>query len=90
MSCPFFGLALIGNTAPPWPIESNGNQCALITAAHSPCRMSIEAQEPNWKECPRNPANNGTGPPNPLQAPLSRRERDAIRRKITAEETLDE
>ena len=57
MNCPFYGcmayqahlygnqpvLALLLNT--------QGNQCALVTTAHSPCLFP--ESEADWKVCPR-------------------------------------
>lgn len=64
MNCPFYGVAL--SRSPqlrhPFFIETGGNRCALITEAHSPCRMEvIDGQPPEWWKCPRNPERNGTG-----------------------------
>lgn len=37
-------------------LSTGGNQCGLITGAHSPCRMETELQRPpDWSLCPRNP-----------------------------------
>jgi hypothetical protein len=37
-------------------LPSGGNQCAIITSAHSPCWMEVsEKRPPDWAECPRNP-----------------------------------
>jgi hypothetical protein len=33
-------------------IEQQGNECAVITTADSPCRMEIDGQEPDWRTCP--------------------------------------
>jgi len=57
MNCPFYGHALFpAMTArrqdPPFLLfASGGNQCALITTAHSPCKMEVEGQEPDWSKC---------------------------------------
>lgn len=48
--CKFYGhAAAIGTLFP-----TGGNQCALVTNAHAPCRMEMEGQEPNWERCPLN------------------------------------
>jgi hypothetical protein len=61
MSCPFYGAAIAApHGVVPVLMPSGGNQCALITGAHSPCRMEIEGDAPAWGECQRNPAVNGT------------------------------
>jgi len=45
--CPLYGFAYaIGNL-----IDSEGNQCAIITDRYSPCRMEILDQEICWKDC---------------------------------------
>lgn len=37
-------------------VPSQGNHCALITSAHSPCWMEVgEGRAPEWTACPRNP-----------------------------------
>lgn len=61
MSCPFYGSAvrMVGGTIPA-VLPTGGNQCGLITHAHSPCRMETEGNAPEWDACPRNPAINGT------------------------------
>lgn len=63
MSCPFYGCSLVsldrghGRVGPPAFVNLNaGNQCALITSAHSPCWMEVAEQSaPEWAACPRNP-----------------------------------
>ena len=56
-SCPFYGASLVQYlTFSPNFILSGGNQCALITSAHSPCWMEVAEQgAPDWAQCPRNP-----------------------------------
>ena len=62
MSCPFYGHAVaFVNGTHPVMMETGGNQCALITGAHSPCRMELEGDPAQWEKCKRNPENNGTG-----------------------------
>lgn len=59
MPCPFYAhsllfdsLAIRPTTLAPLP---RSNRCALITSAHSPCRMEMEGLWPHWRECSRNP-----------------------------------
>ena len=59
MSCPFYSASLHferGVNHGGVLSNSGGNQCALITSAHSPCWMEIgESRAPDWTACPRNP-----------------------------------
>ena len=48
--CPFYGF----HAAREMLIDSEGNQCALITKRYSPCQMGIRDQIPSWSECPFN------------------------------------
>lgn len=58
MSCPLYGARLMTIKGEPVFLLNRGsNQCALVMDAHSPCRMDIEGQKPDWDKCPRNPAN---------------------------------
>lgn len=57
MSCKYYGhsgiaagIAGLGELIP-----TGGNQCGLITDAHSPCWMEMERQVPEWGSCPLNP-----------------------------------
>jgi hypothetical protein len=65
--CPFYAHSIIkvlSRSARPWLIipTPSSNACALITDAHSPCRMEVEEDAaPDWNRCIRNPNNNGTG-----------------------------
>ncbi len=59
MSCPFFGHSLWIRTRIIAP--SHGNQCALVTNAHSPCTMETSGQRPSWEDCDRNPAREAAG-----------------------------
>jgi hypothetical protein len=58
MNCPFYGRALYQTrfaATGPQPfvlIDSRGNQCAVVTDSHSPCRMEIHGEVPDWKTCP--------------------------------------
>lgn len=64
MNCPFYGRSLFRGTdgAHPFFAGTAGNQCALITDAHSPCVMeTIQGKPPDWSGCVRNPERNGTG-----------------------------
>jgi hypothetical protein len=66
MNCPFYGYTMIAPSVEtqvrlniqlrPMFMSTRGNQCALMTNAHSPCRMEIEGHSPEWYTCPRNPA----------------------------------
>jgi hypothetical protein len=56
MNCPFYGrqmyqTGLIGGPRPILLIGTNGNQCAIVTTSHAPCRMEIDSEEPDWKTC---------------------------------------
>lgn len=60
MSCPFYGASVVfraaGGAGRVMQNPMPGNQCALITSAHSPCWMeAIEGTPPDWEHCPRNP-----------------------------------
>lgn len=49
MSCPYYG-----KSSPPGNfgiVPTGGNQCALITEAHSPCRMEIKGDAPDFEHC---------------------------------------
>ena len=49
--CPFYGFsAFHGGIF----LDTKGNQCALITGSHSPCRMELREETPNWRDCPYN------------------------------------
>ena len=53
LACPWYGQsdAFAGRFVP-----RQGNRCALITSAHSPCWMEVgEHRNPDWAACPRNP-----------------------------------
>lgn len=57
--CPFYGYTLVHNALVGRGNElvfrlwsSRGNQCALITAAFSPCRLERAGRKPIWGECP--------------------------------------
>lgn len=54
--CPFYGFSHCGGIF----MDQDGNQCALITEAYSPCQMEIIAQTPNWNECLFNSEENKT------------------------------
>lgn len=50
MPCPFYGYS--GQPRFRALFGTNGNQCALVTCAISPCRMEVHDQrEPNLEEC---------------------------------------
>lgn len=47
--CPFYGMShpiMVGHL-----LDSEGNQCALITSSHSPCKMEMAGQAPDWDKC---------------------------------------
>jgi len=44
--CPFYGFHAAGGGL----FDSEGNQCALV-GGHSPCRMELAGQTPDWDEC---------------------------------------
>jgi len=46
--CPFYGFGLVKESL----MDTKGNQCALFVSRHSPCRMEISNQVPDWDECP--------------------------------------
>lgn len=60
INCPFYGynMALGRSTAqrpdfaPFRLIPTRGNQCALITGAHSPCQLETTGQPIEWSVCP--------------------------------------
>ena len=56
-NCPFYGVAIRVMMTGPCVIamETSGNQCGLMTEAHSPCVMEISSKAVNWSACPRNP-----------------------------------
>jgi hypothetical protein len=64
LMCPFYGYALFHHEAvgggDTIMVPSQGNQCALITDAHSPCAMQIDGLRPEWEKCQRNPCVNGS------------------------------
>jgi hypothetical protein len=56
MNCPFYGRAMyqkgvIGAAIPFLLLDTNGNQCGLIADSHSPCRMEIDGETPDWRAC---------------------------------------
>jgi len=52
--CLFYGFHYLGGML----MDSEGNQCALITSSYSPCRMERRKQKTDWKLCEFNPASN--------------------------------
>lgn len=55
-NCPFYGRALFAHMALPVKfvlLDTRGNQCAIVTDAHSPCWMEINDQPVDWTVCPR-------------------------------------
>ena len=45
--CPFYGFSGI----PGILMDTEGNQCALVSDSYSPCYMEFQGQKPNWDEC---------------------------------------
>ena len=45
--CPFYGFSFLMGML----TDTNGNQCALVTEAGSPCYMKIGGQKPDWDGC---------------------------------------
>lgn len=61
-NCPFYGRAIYlyatvyvsQTTCPPFLLlDTQGNQCALVTYRHAPCMMEVDGQSIDWRECPR-------------------------------------
>jgi len=52
MPCPFYGRHAVELTRV--LIDSHGNECALITAAYSPCRMETAGDTPDLARCELN------------------------------------
>ena len=50
--CKFYGCAAVKLIKALVP--TGGNQCALVTTAHAPCRMEIDGEEPRLEECELN------------------------------------
>ena len=48
--CPFYGMAM----GEGYFLDTNGNQCALISGRHSPCKMELDGEKPNWYNCSHN------------------------------------
>jgi len=47
--CPFYGFSFIPKLS--LMVGHPGNRCALITDAHSPCRMEVQELIPCWERC---------------------------------------
>lgn len=45
--CPFYGFSGFSGIL----MDTEGNQCALVTGSHSPCYMEFQGQKPDWDEC---------------------------------------
>ena len=52
MQCPFYGHA--ANEALRTLAPTLGNQCALITTSHAPCRLEIRGERVDLEACPLN------------------------------------
>jgi hypothetical protein len=53
-NCPFDGCAMQDSAGKPRPftlIGSGGNQCAIETHVHAPCREEIDGRLINWRTC---------------------------------------
>lgn len=48
MTCPFYGH---GDTGLGMLIPTQGNQCAVVRIAHSPCRMEMAGRPVEWESC---------------------------------------
>ena len=46
--CPFYGF--IGIVGAEVLLDNNGNACGL-TMSHSPCKMEVDNQKPDWENC---------------------------------------
>lgn len=58
LNCPFFGCMayqahLYGSPALALFLNTHGNQCALVTTAHSPCMFTDDPGAIDWRMCPR-------------------------------------
>ena len=55
MNCPFYGRAMFRahyDSQPPFVLfPQQGNQCALVTRSHAPCRMEMNGETPEWTTC---------------------------------------
>ena len=49
-ACPFYGFYM----APGALLDTEGNQCALLTDSYSPCQMQVYGELPNFGACPTN------------------------------------
>jgi hypothetical protein len=54
VDCPFYGhhLVKVEGRLPFLRLDQDGNECALIVDAYSPCQMEIDGRDPDWKKCP--------------------------------------
>lgn len=48
MTCPFYGQ---GDTGLGVLMPTQGNQCAVVRIAHSPCRMEMAGLAVEWESC---------------------------------------
>ena len=46
--CPFYGYAARMGIF----MSTEGNQCALVTESHAPCRMEVDGSTPDLDRCP--------------------------------------
>lgn len=55
-NCPFYGRAMYAQMMLPLRfllLNTEGNQCGLVTDAHSPCMLETGGEEIDWRRCPR-------------------------------------
>ena len=48
-ACPFYGMHAVPEMR--LLVSQNGNQCALILDAYSPCRMEMRKETPDLSRC---------------------------------------
>lgn len=61
MNCPFYGRHFVegrfvpgsGPALPMALLNSEGNQCALVTTSFTPCYLEIEGKPVDWRSCKR-------------------------------------
>ncbi len=51
VACPFYGFNLFVIGDNPLMMAQNGNQCALVLTAYSPCIYREDPQGPDWFSC---------------------------------------
>ena len=58
--CPFYGVAAFPTQK--LLLDSQGNQCALLTDITAPCSMELRGKEPDVRTCPLAHASKLAGP----------------------------